>query len=180
MRLHFMLAVLVTAVNAAAMSEARDRPAPSPSRYGYTLEIDEPSLPAGVSVRVVRDDFGVRNFVSNASDKPLVINAIYSNERLASGTKLVGGKVYGWFPNGVPMEGKQHLKGWQAPFGEVKESILSLPLDPAKIHEGRKPGLDKTIPPGEPVNIAVEYDGKPYDIKATVIYRLNPAYDAKP
>ena len=94
--------------------------------------------------------------------------------------RLVGGKVYGYFPSGVPMEGKQHLKGWQAPFGDIPETLFVLPREPAKIYEGRQTGLDKTIPPDEPIAVAVEYDGKAYEIKATVKYQLNPAYEAKP
>ena len=34
-----------------ATAAGRDRPAPSPSRYGYTLKIDAKSLPKGVTVR---------------------------------------------------------------------------------------------------------------------------------
>jgi hypothetical protein len=78
------------------------------------------------------------------------------------------------------MEGKQHLKGWQAPFGDVEETLLALPREPAKIAAGRQRGLDKTLPPDEPITIAVKYDGKPYQIKATVKYHLNLAYDAAP
>ena len=159
---------------------AQRRPAPPASRYGYTLAIDETSLPKGVTVRLVKDDLGVRHFIKNAGEVPLVISEIYQNDQLVSGAKLVGGKVYGWFPNGVPMEGKQHLKGWQAPFGDIEETLLTLPREPAKIAAGRQAGLGKTLPPDEPVTIAVKYDGKPYEIKATVKYHLNPAYDAKP
>lgn len=166
--------LLITAL--ATQLPARDRPAPPASRYTYTLVIDTKSLPKGVNVRVQKDEFGVRNFISNTGDMPLVINEIYSNDRLVSGTKLVSGKVYNWFPNGVPMVGKQHLKGWQAPFGDSKEAIIRLPRDPVKIYEGRKAGLSDELPPNEKVVIQSLYDGKSYEIKATVIYALNPKY----
>ena len=156
------------------------KPAPPASRYGYTLVIDEKSLPKGVTIRTLKDELGTRHFIKNTSDVPLVINAVYSNEKLVGGSKLVGGKVYGYFPSGVPMEGKQHLTGWQAPFGDIPETLFVLPREPAKIYEGRQPGLGKTLPPDEPITIAVEYDGKPYEIKGTVKYHLNPAYEAKP
>lgn len=156
---------------------ARERPAPPPSRYEYSFEIDKKSLPKGVSVREVVSGKNLRYFIKNAGDKPLVIGEIYSNEKLVSGTKLENGKVYGWFPSGVPMEGKTHLKGWQAPFGDIEETPLTLPREPAKITEGRKPGLGKELPDPEESSIKVNYDGKPYEIKITIRYRLNEAYD---
>jgi len=175
-----LLTGLLLVVTLAAFAEARERPAPQPSRYTYTLPIDEKSLPEGVTARVLRNEHGVRTFIKNSSDTPLVIDAIYSNDRLVSGKQLVNGKVFGWFPNGVPMQGKQHLKGWQAPFGDISEANIRLPRDPAKIYEGRKPGLDETVPAPEATIINTIYDDKPYEIKATITYHLNPAYEAKP
>ncbi len=156
---------------------ARERPAPPESRYAYSFKVDEKSLPKGVSVRTVVDGKNSRHFIKNTGETPLVIGEIYSNDKLVSGTKLVGGKVYGWFPSGVPMEGKTHLKGWQAPFGDILETILTLPREPAKIIEGRKPGLGKDIPEPEESSIKASYDGKPYEIKIKIIYRLNEAYE---
>jgi hypothetical protein len=155
----------------------RERPAPPPSRYAYSFKVDEKSLPKGVSVREVVDGKNSRYFIKNAGETPLVIGEIYSNDKLVSGKKLAGGKVYGWFPSGVPMEGKTHLKGWQAPFGDIEETPLSLPREPAKIIEGRKPGLGKEVPKPEESTIKVSYDGKPYEIKITIHYRLNEAYE---
>jgi hypothetical protein len=156
---------------------AYERPAPPPSRYEYSFQIDEKSLPKGVSARQVGEGKTLRYFIKNASDKPLVIGEIFSNDKLVSGTKLENGKVYGWFPSGVPMEGKTHLKGWQAPFGDIEETILILPREPAKIVEGRQPGLGKEVPKPEESAIKVSYDNKPYEIKITIHYRLNAAYD---
>lgn len=156
---------------------ARERPAPSPSRYAYSFQIDEKSLPKGVTVREAGEGNTRRYFIKNSGEKPLVIGEIFSNEKLVSGTKLENGKVYGWFPSGVPMEGKTHLKGWQAPFGDIEETLLVLPREPLKIPEGRKPGLGKEVPKPEESAIQVNYDGKPYEIKITIHYRLNEAYD---
>lgn len=156
---------------------ARERPAPPPSRYAYSFTIDEKSLPEGVTVRKAGEGNAARYFLKNAGEKPLVIGEIFSNEKLVSGTKLQNGKVYGWFPNGVPMEGKTHLKGWQAPFGDIEETVLILPREPLKIPEGRKPGLGKEVPKPEESAIKVSFDGKPYEIKITIHYRLNEAYD---
>lgn len=158
----------------------RGRPAPPPSRYGYVLKIDPKSLPRGVSIREVNDKLGHRLFIRNASDVPLILDQRFQNGRLVSGAKLVDGKVYHYFPNGVPMEGKQHLKGWQAPFGDIPETLLHLPQEPAKITEGRKPGLGKDLPRPDPVVIAADYAGRPYEIRGTIHYTLNPAYDAPP
>jgi hypothetical protein len=157
---------------------AQGRPAPAPSRYGYTLELDQDSLPDKVIVReVVDDNKHARYFIKNESDIPLIINERFQNEQLVTGSKLVSGKVYMYFPNGVPMEGKQHLKGWQAPFGDMEETLIVLDKEPSKIYEGRKPGLSKEIPEPEAYAIKAVYDGKPYTIKATVRYHLNEAYD---
>jgi hypothetical protein len=160
------------------ISVAQGRPAPPPSRYGYTLKIDTKALPTGVTAREVRTGNLARYFIKNTSDVPLVINERFQGDRLVSGAKLVSGKVFHYFPNGVPMQGKQHLKGWQAPFGDIEQTLLSLPKDPAKIYEGRKPGLSKKLPPSEPYQIPANYDGKPYKIKVMIHYHLNPAYDA--
>lgn len=180
MYLKLMLAGLSTALLfSATFSDARDRPAPPPSRYGYVLKFAATkSLPTGIAIREVSDDLGTRYFIKNTSKVPLVINQRFQNECLVSGAKLVSGKVYQYFPNGVPMEGKQHLKGWQAPFGDIEETLLQLAKEPAKIYEGRKPGLSKALPRPEAVAIPANYDGKPYQIKATIHYHLNKAYDA--
>lgn len=180
MRVVIALGVLAAFTSLLISTDAHERPAPQQSRYSYYLKIDEKSLPKGVKLRVNKSEFGVRNFITNTSDVPLVINEIYSNDRLVAGKKLVGGKVLQWFPNGVPMQGKTHLKGWQSPFGEIKEAILRLPRDPAMIAKGRQKGLSEKLPANEEVVIRSLYDGKAYEIKATVIYELNPKYEAKP
>jgi hypothetical protein len=131
-----------------------------------------------VTVRRQGEEKEARYFIKNEGDVPLVIGERFSNEMLVTATKLVGGKVYGYFPNGVPMEGKTHLKGWQAPFGDIEETLLSLPREPAKIPEGRRPGLGKELPPPEEAIIPAKYDGEPYEIKGTIRYQLNEAYDA--
>ncbi len=172
------VAVLCLA-SASSAFQRGGRPAPPPSRYGYTISIDAKSLPEGVVVRKVADKLGTRYFVKNTSDVPLVINQRYQGQRLVGGTKLVSGKVYQYFPNGVPMQGKQHLKGWQAPFGTIEETLLSLPREPARIYEGRKPGLSSELPPPESAAIEARYDGKPHKIRITIQYHLNPAYDAR-
>jgi hypothetical protein len=168
----FVLLVLCTMPTVAIQ-----RPAPPPSRYGYSFKIDEKSLPKGVTVRTVGEGKTARYFIKNASATPLVIGEIFSNDKLVSGTKLENGKVYGWFPSGVPMEGKTHLKGWQAPFGDIEETPFNMPREPAKIVEGRKPGLGKELPKPEESSIKVSYDGKPLEIKITIQYWLNDDYD---
>jgi hypothetical protein len=126
--------ILALTICASAAGQGRGRPAPPPSRYGYSLEVDAKSLPKGVTVRPSKDDLAPRVFIANASDVPLIINERFQNDLLVGGAKLVSGKVYQYFPTGVPMEGKTHLKGWQAPFGDIPETILSLPKDTAASH----------------------------------------------
>lgn len=155
------------------------RPAPPPSRYRYTLEFDLKSLPPGVKLREFHVGGVTRYLLKNTSQTPLIINERFQGERLVTGDQLVSGKVYQYFPNGVPMEGKMHLKGWQAPFGDIEEAGILLPKEPAKIYEGRRPGLSKELPKPEPVTIPAKYDGKPYEIKAVIRYHLNDAYDAQ-
>lgn len=177
-RIRFLLGISLLAIGATVFAQGREKPAPSPSRYSYTIKYDLESLPAGVTLREAKNGPMQQWFIANAGETPLVLFERFQGETLVSGTKLVAGKVYQYFPNGVPMEGKTHLKGWQAPFGEIKETLLYLPNEPAKIYEGRKPGLSKDLPPPEAVAIPAKYDGKPRDIKATVHYHLNEAYDA--
>ena len=183
----FLIVHVVIAATAAGARLAGDtggrKPAPPPSRYRYTLEFDKKSLPKGVTVREhkVGDGMIVRYFVKNTSDTPLIFNDKYdATGKLVAGDKVVSGKAYQYYPNGVPMEGKQHLKGWQAPFGDMEEAAILLTTTPSKIADGREPGKDKELPPPEPAVIPVKYDGKPYELKVTIHYHLNEAYDAKP
>ena len=175
------LIALALGISAAGQAQERPagkgRPAPPPSRYTFSLKFNADTLPKGVKIREVKDKLGIRYFISNASETPLIIHERYDNDVLASGSKLVSGKVYQYFPNGVPMEGKTHLKGWQAPFGDIPETILILAKDPSRIYEGRKPGLSKDLPAPEPFAIPAKSDGNPHEIRGTVHYHLNPAYD---
>ena len=120
--IHF--AMLIMIYSPVLIGYSRDRPAPPPSRYGFTFKIDAKSLPKGVTVREVRNESSVRYFIKNTSNVPLIINERFQNDRLVSGAKLVSGRVLHYFPKGVPMEGKRHLKGWRAPFGEIPETLL--------------------------------------------------------
>lgn len=153
------------------------KPAPPPSRYRYTLKFDAESLPKGVKIREVKQKGHTQYFISNAGATPLIIHERYDNEVLAAGTKLVDGKTYSYFPNGVPMEGKTHLKGWQAPFGDIPETILMLPMEPSKIYEGRKPGLSKDLPKPEKFSIPAKFGEKSRPLEGTIEYHLNEAYD---
>ncbi|WP_254508471.1 hypothetical protein [Anatilimnocola floriformis] len=172
------IALLILTIGSLAYGQGRTKPAPPPSRYGYTLKIDAKSLPKGVTIREVRDEKTTRLFIANSSDVPLVIHERYQGDTLATGTKLVSGQVYQYFPSGVPMEGKTHLKGWQAPFGEIKETLLYLDKEPAKIYEGREPGHSKELPAPEKVAIPAKLDDNSYEIKGVVEYHLNDEYDA--
>ncbi|MDP6113180.1 MAG: hypothetical protein QGF00_31375 [Planctomycetota bacterium] len=153
------------------------RPAPSPSRYAYVLKFDVKALPKGVTIREVTDKLGTRHFITNTSDVPLIINERFQGNRIVSGVKLVSGKVCHYCPDGVPMAGKRHLKGWQAPFGDIKQTLITLPRPPARIYQGRKPGLSKEIPKPESFSIKAKFNGKSYEIKGMIHYKLNPAYD---
>lgn len=170
-------AIIALLINIAPIEGRGGRPAPPPSRYTYELKFDLKALPKGVAIKVANDQHGHRNFISNASDVPLIFNEKFSGERLVAGTKIVSGKVYNYYPNGVPMAGKQHLKGWQAPFGDIKQTLIMLPKEPAKIYEGRKPGLSKDLPKPEPFAIPAKLNGKPYEVKGMIHYKLNKAYD---
>lgn len=177
-RTAILLGVGILVLASQSRAQRGEKPAPPPSRYSYTIKFDLESLPAGVTLREARNGPMTQWFIANSSETPLVIHERFQGETLAAGTKLVSGKVYQYFPNGVPMEGKTHLKGWQAPFGEIKETLFYLPKEPAKIYEGRKADLPKDLPAPEAISIPVKYDDKPHDIKATVHFHLNEAYDA--
>ncbi len=174
-----LLACTVVVIFAAVCpAQSRGKPAPPPSRYTYTLKVDVKALPKGVTVREAKDEGPPRLFIANSSDAPLVIDERFQNNVLVTGTKLMGGKVYHYFPTGVPMEGKTHLKGWQAPFGDIPETILRLPRDPEKVYAGRAEGLGKELPEPEAFSIPATFDGKPHPITGQIHYHLNEAYDA--
>jgi hypothetical protein len=170
--------ILVLALGSVLFGQGRQKPAPLPSRYGYSVKINVDSLPKGVTLQEARNGQRAIGLIANASDVPLVIDEIFQGDTLLAGTKLVSGKVYHYFRDGVPMVGKTHLKGWQAPFGEIKATMFSLERDPKKIYEGRKPGLPKDVPPSEAISIPARYNGEPYEIKGIIHYHLNEAYDA--
>jgi hypothetical protein len=104
-RIHFHYALLTLMFSITLSGYCRDRPAPPPSRYGFTFVIDAKSLPKGVTIREVRSETSIRYFIKNTSDMPLIINERFQNNRLVSGAKLVSGEVLNYFPNGVPMAG---------------------------------------------------------------------------
>lgn len=175
-RIHFYYVVLTLMFSLALSGYCRDRPAPPPSRYGFTLVIDVKSLPKGVTIREVRSETGIRYFIKNTSHVPLIINERFQNNQLVSGAKLISGKVLNYFPNGVPMVGKRHLKGWQSPFGRIRETLLYI-KEPKKIHQGRSIGLTRKVPPEEKLSIAANLGGKSYEISGTVHFHLNKDYD---
>ncbi len=172
----FVLSVCLLATTVYGQGRPARKPAPPESRYTYTLEFDKEKLPPGIEIRTVSDNLGTRHFIKNTSDKPLDIDLRHQGDRLAGGKRLVSGAVLMYFPNGVPVAGKQHLKGWQSPFGKVEETIIGLPRPPAKIYEGRNPATPAVIPPAERTEIKAEYDGKPYAIPVTIRYGLNPKF----
>lgn len=170
---------LTSLVGAAQTSRGKpDRPAPPPSRFSYTLTMDPASLPPGVTAKENKKGQATGFFMANTSDTPLIVKETFSLDKLVGGTKLVSGKVYFYFPNGIPMEGKQHLKGWQIFSDEIKQTIVTLPNEPATISANRKPGVPKNIPAPESFVIPVKYDGKEQSLRGTVRFHLNPEYDA--
>ena len=74
------------------ISSANRRPAPPPSRYAYSFQVDAKSLPKGVSVRTATIGTTTRHFIKNQSDIPLIINERFHLKRLVAGTKLVSGE----------------------------------------------------------------------------------------
>ncbi len=118
----------------------------------------------------------VRWFISNSSDKPLIIHErFHLDGELDYGEKLVSGKVYQYFRNGIPMQGKQHLKGWQ--LSSVGITPFYLEKEPHKIYEGRLENLSKALPAPEQIYFPTKYDGKPHCIKGFIHYHLNDLYD---
>lgn len=153
------------------------RPAPLPSRYGYSLKISLDSLLEGITLQEVGEVGDNRFFIANSSNIPLIINQRFDLiGRLVCAEKLVSGKVYQYYPEGVPMEGLTHLKGWQS-FGEFNSTLIYPQRDPPKIYEGRQQNLSKDLPEPEPFSIPVNYDGQPYEIKGFIYYHLNEFYD---
>lgn len=164
--LTILIILLLSFVGIQSNAQAKRAP---PSRYTYVLEFDVSNLPEGVKIK--------GQFISNSSDIPLIISEKFDMfGRFIGGTKLKSGKVYRYYPDGIPMSGKQHLKGWQTPF-DVNGTRLSLHSAPVTIYEGKKRGLSKKIPKSERFTIPAKFNNKPYEIKGMIHYKLNPAYD---
>lgn len=123
------------------------------------------------------DDLGnTRWFITNSSDKPLIINErFHLDGELEYGEKLVSGDFYQYFRHGIPMVGKEHLTGWQLAYAGSK--LFSLGHEPAKIYEGRRENLSKDLPEPEPFSFPAKYDGKPHELKGFIHYHLNDFYD---
>ena len=154
-----------------------DKPAGPPNRWNCTYTFDQKLLPKGVTLK--QDPKHGIWWIANNSDVPLVINAVYSNGKLAGGAKLVSGQVYHYFPTGIPQEGKQHLKGWQMLAKEITNWMITDYPAASKAFDGQDGKLkrDTPIPPPEPFALKVEYHGKPYHLNGTITYSLNEAYD---
>ncbi len=153
------------------------RPAPPlpPSRYGYELQFEAKSLPAGVSI--VRAPAGFYRF-SNTSKTPIIIEEIFNANRLVHGTKVEDNLVYGYFPSGIPQEGKTHLKGWQNLSKELTSANWNPPIMTGTIEKGRQPGLPgNVIPPPEPFRFPIKVAGQPHDITGHIVFHINPVYD---
>ena len=67
MKLRLCLVGLLSILSTVMHAQTRDRPAPAPSRYSFTFNIDAASLPRGVSVREVASGQSTRYFIKNAS-----------------------------------------------------------------------------------------------------------------
>jgi hypothetical protein len=92
------------------------------------------------------------------------------------GSQLVSGKIYHYYRSGIPMVGKEHLKGWQEdplhPRLQLKEASI-------KIYEGRwNPDIPKELPSAEAFAIAVNYNGQPHKITGLIHYHFNELFDS--
>jgi hypothetical protein len=149
------------------------RPAPPPSKYAYSLQVDLNSLPPGVTIHPIP----VGWCLENDSDRPLILEERFAPDgQLEWGIKLVSGKIYHYYRSGIPMVGKEHLKGWQ----EVSlHPRLQLAQTPIKINEGRwNPDLPEELPPSEAFAIEVNYDGQPHKITGFINYHFNELFDS--
>ncbi len=146
-----------------------------PSRYGFELQFDAKSLPPGVSI--VRAPAGYYRF-SNTSKTPIIIEEHYISDRLVHGTKVEDNLVHGYFPSGIPQEGKTHLKGWQNLSKELTSAIWNPPVRTETIEKGRQPGISaNVIPSPEPFRYPIKVGGKLHDITGRIVFHINPAYD---
>jgi hypothetical protein len=151
------------------------RPAPSPSKYAYSLQVDLNSLPPGVTIHPTQVGNGW--WLANDSDRPLILEERFAPDgQLDWGIKLVSGKIYHYYRSGIPMVGKEHLKGWQ----EVPlHPRLQLAQTPSKINEGRwSADLPEELPPSEAFAIEVNYDGQPHKITGLINYHFNELFDS--
>jgi hypothetical protein len=148
------------------------KPAPARSRFRFQLEIDPKSLPEGVVVekREVQKIF--QTWIRNTGKTPLERLHLDGQGQPWGGTRLAEGKVYGYFPNGVPMAGKEHLKGWVLSEGVEWQQIIP-DQEPAGIAMGRQDG-SLEVPTPDSFSQEWTYGDKKWTITGRIVYSLNP------
>ncbi len=178
-----VLSALLLPAQASRPGEARCSPSPW---FSARAVLDVSGLPEGVQV----DSTGPLPRLSNPGSTPLVLFRDDSSPRSLPAAdlpwtglplrmpvaRLVDGQSFHYFESGVPMEGKQHLKGWQNPFGQTSEL---LPVPPATLSPAG-PGRPETLDPigPEPFELRVYWGAEERSLKGEWVYAPNADYDA--
>lgn len=163
-----MLALLLPALLLqAGHARPDDRCAQAPW-YVATAVLDAATLPAGVEV--VAQGYLPR--LANRSSTPLDL----LDPDLAPIDRLVDGKAFHWFARGVPVEGMQHLVGWQNPY-DIDSALLNVP-PPAAMTAGPGRPPELTPPPPEAFAVPTFHGPDLVVLRGVWQFDLDPGYDA--
>lgn len=175
----FFLVIITLLFFISLSSAERQKPV---SRFNYDLIIDKTTLPKEIicEIRQSTDtESRIQTWIRNPSNIPFQTTQKDALGHIVRGTKLVDGKVYGYYQNGVPVEGGNHLKGWVV-HEEVDKYMMILNKSPEGALLGMEKGLaDNTpLPADESVSFFWDFGGKEWIIKGKVVYSINKSYDA--
>jgi hypothetical protein len=154
------------------------RLAPPPSRFKYDFIVDPTTLPSGVTCETIRSASGyLQNWIKNSSEIPF---QCFENDYLGRtilGFKLVDNKVYVYYPNGIPIVGKTHIKGWVL-WEHTDRHLLSFDGSLMAIYNAQQPGLPVTtpLPPDEIVTFLWDFGGREWTISGTIVYAIDENY----
>lgn len=145
------------------------------SRRIVDVEVNPQSLPNGVIV--TRKNASGLPIISNASTTALVF--FIENKPEAAETprpadtglpeglyptqKFEAGKVYTYYQSGVPMQGLEHLTGWQNP-ENITESLLPVQSDPECLRDESQFSAKKDF------SVDAFYGGQRITIRGQIVY----------
>lgn len=167
-----MPAVALCACDTRPTGDAAHKPEPV-SRLQYRLEVDQHSLPAGVTAheRRVPGTGQMQTWLRNDTTTPFVVLRVDRQGNVTQRRKIVSGQVF----LATRASGASQAEQWLLLEG-VEQVLLSLNFTPEAIVKGRfqPAGASTTLPPPEPFSIAATFDGAHRPVRGRIIYFATP------